>query len=61
MSKYKNSVFSYSVHSTVNRRPRRAKDTNDNLISFIRLFTEIITPERKVFFQNYMTNVVKIE
>ena len=59
MSKYKNSVFSYSVHSV--HQPRRAKDTNDNLISFIRLFTEIITPERKVFFQNYMTNVVKID
>ena len=32
------------------------------LMSFNRLFMETITPEiRKVFFQNYMINVVKID
>ena len=30
------------------------------LISFLHLFTETITPERKLFF-NYMTNIVKID
>ena len=36
-------------------------ETNVTLMSFVRLFTETITAERKVFFQNYMTNVVKID
>ena len=40
---------------------RRPKDTNVTLISFLRLFTETITPERKGFFQNDMTNIVKID
>ena len=31
------------------------------LISLFGLFTETITPERKCFFQNYMTNIVKID
>ena len=38
----------------------RPKDTNVTLMPFLRLFTETITPERKVFLQNYMTNVVKM-
>ena len=38
-----------------------AGDTNVTLMSFLRLLTETITPERKVFFQNYMANVVKID
>ena len=50
MSKYENTVFPYSVHSTVNLPAWRPKDTNVTLISFLRLFTETITPERKVFF-----------
>ena len=51
MSKYENSVFPYSVHSTVNLRTWRPKDTNVTLMSFLRLFTETITPQRNVFFK----------
>ena len=47
MSKYENSVFLYSVHSTVNLPGWRSKDANVTLMSFPRLFTETITPERK--------------
>ena len=62
MSKYENSVFLYSVHSTVNLPAWRSKDANVTLMSFPRLFTETITPERKkFFFQNFMINVVKID
>ena len=61
MSKYENSVFPYSVPSTVNLSPRKPKDTNVTLMSFLRLFTETITRERTVFFQNQMKNVVKID
>ena len=50
MSKYENNLPAW-----------RPKDTNVTLMSFLRLFTEKITPERKVFFQSYMTNVVKID
>ena len=49
MSKYENSVFAYSVHSTVNLLAWSPKDTNVNLMSFLRLFTETISPER-IFF-----------
>ena len=51
MSKYENSVFPYSVHSTVNLRTWRPKDTNVTLMSFLRLFTETITPQRNAFFK----------
>ena len=61
MSKYENSVFLYSVHSTINLSAWRPKDTNVTLISFLGLFTEKITPETKAFFQNYLTNDVKID
>ena len=62
MSNYENSVFPYSVHSTVNLPAWRPKDANVTLMSFPRLFTETITPERKkFFFQNFMVNVVKID
>ena len=47
MSKYENSVFPYSVYSTVNLLAWRPKDANVALMSFLRLFTETITPERK--------------
>ena len=50
MSKYQNSVFPYFVHSTVNLPAWRPKDTNVTLMSFLRLFTKTITPERKGFF-----------
>ena len=50
MAKYENSVLLYSVHSTVILPAWRPKDTNVTLISFLRLFTETITPERKRFF-----------
>ena len=39
----------YSVYSTVNLLAWRPKDTNVTLMSFFRLFTETITPE-KIFF-----------
>ena len=47
MSKYENSVFLYSVHSTVNLPAWRSKDANVTLMSLPRLFTETITPEKK--------------
>ena len=50
MSKYENSVFPYSVHSTVNLSAWRPRDTNVILMSFFRLFTETINPERNFFF-----------
>ena len=50
MSKYENSLFRYSLHSTVNFPEWKLKDTNVTLISFLRLFTETITPERKSSF-----------
>ena len=50
MSKYENSLFPYSSHSTVNLPEWRLEDTDVTLISFLRLFTETITPERKSFF-----------
>ena len=52
MSKYENSLFRYSLYSTVNFPEWKLKDTNVTLISFLRLFTETITPEKKAFFQN---------
>ena len=60
MLKYENSVFPYSVHSTINLPAWRPKDKNVTLTSVLRLFTEKIIHERKGFFQSYMTNVVKI-
>ena len=51
-------MFPYSVHSPVNLPAWRPKDTNVTGMTFFRLFTETITPERKVLFKNYMTNVV---
>ena len=54
-------AFPYSVHSTVNLPAWKPKDKNVTLMSFLRLFTETITPERKVFFQIYMTYIVKID
>ena len=50
MPKYENSVFLYSLHSTVNLPAWRPKDTNVTAMSFLRLFTETITPEREGFF-----------
>ena len=50
MSKYENSVFPYSVHCHVNLRAWRPKDTNVALMSFLLLFIETITPQRKGFF-----------
>ena len=61
MSKSENSVFPYSVHSTVKLPASRPKDANVPLMSFLRLFTETITPERKGFLQNYMANIVNID
>ena len=61
MSKYKNIVFIFCVHSTVDLPAWRPKDANVTLMYFPRVFTETITPERKNFFQNFMINVFKID
>ena len=50
MPKYENSVFPYSLHSTVNLPAWRPKDTNVTLMSFLCLSTETITLKRKSFF-----------
>ena len=50
MSRYENSMFLYSVHSTVNLTALRPKETNITLMSFLHLFTETIIPKRKSFF-----------
>ena len=60
MSKYENSLFPYFLHSTINLPAWSPKDTNVTLVSFLRLFTEKITLERKVFFQNH-ANIIKID
>ena len=49
ISKYENSVLPYSVHSTVNLPVWRPKDKNVTLMSLLRLFTETITLQNKVF------------
>ena len=54
-------MFPFSVHSTLNLPAWRTKDTNITLMSFLSLFTQAITPERKVSLQNYFVNVVKID
>ena len=46
---YENSVFPYSAHSAVNLPAERSKDTNVTFMSFLRLFTETINTEWKVF------------
>ena len=46
---YENSVFPYSAHSAVDLPAERSKDTNVSFMSFLRLFTETINTERKVF------------
>ena len=53
MSKCENSLFPYFLHSAVSLPAWRPKDTNVTLVSFLRLFTETSTPERKSFFQNF--------
>ena len=49
MSKYENSLFPYSLQITVDLPEWKLTDTNIYLISFLRLFTETSTPERKSF------------
>ena len=61
MLNYENSIFPYSVRSAVNLPAWRPEDAIVTLMSFLRLFTEKINFERNVFFQNYMTNVAKID
>ena len=50
MLKHENSLFPYSLRSTVNLPEWRLDDADVTLISFLRLFTQTITPERKSFF-----------
>ena len=59
MSKYENSVFPYSVHSTVNYSTLGRKTYYFRPL--LRRFTETSPPKRKVFFQNYMKNVAKTD
>ena len=60
MSNYENSVF-HILYILLLIIQHGGRKTNVTLMSFLRLFTETITPERKsLFFQNYMRNVVKI-
>ena len=47
MPKYENSLFPYSVNSTVNVPTWRSKHTNVTLMSFLRLFTKTVTPMKK--------------
>ena len=50
MLKHENSLFPYSLRSTVNLPEWRLDDADVTLISFLRLFSETITPARKSFF-----------
>ena len=53
MPKYENSLFPYSVNSTVNVPTWRLKHTNVTFMSFLRLFTKTVTPVKKnLFFEN---------
>ena len=63
MLKHENSLFPYSLRSTVNLPEWRLDDVDVTLISFLRLLTETITPKRKSFFFKIkiLTNVVKID
>ena len=49
MPKYENSLFPYSVNSTVNVPTWWSKHTNVTLMSFLRLFTKTVTPVKKKF------------
>ena len=49
--KHENSLFPYSLGSIVNL-PEWRLDDADLTLSFLSLFTETITPERKSFLQN---------
>ena len=60
VSKYENSVFPHSLHSTVNLTAWRPNYKNVTLLSFLRLFNETITSKRSSFFKTFMENVVKI-
>ena len=51
MSKYENRVLLYSLYSTVNLPAWNPRETNITLMSFLRLFTETITPEKNFFFK----------
>ena len=67
MSKYKKSVFPYSVHSTPNLYTWRPKDTNVTIKPCSRLFTpHLFTFSRQLLpkefsFQSCMSNFVKID
>ena len=60
MSKYENSV---SIFCTFYCKPycMEAERHNCYFMPFLRLVTETITPKRIFFFQNYKTNVDKID
>ena len=45
MLKHENSLFPYSLRSTVNLPEWRLNDVDVTLISFLHLFTKTITPE----------------
>ena len=61
MSKYENSFFPYSLHSTANLSEWRLKDTNVTLLSLHVYSLRQLLLKEKAYFQNYMTNIVKID
>ena len=61
MSKYENSFFPYSLHSSVNLSEWRLKDTNVTLLSLPVCSLRQLLLKEKACFQNYMTNIVKID
>ena len=61
VSKYENSIFPHSLHSTINLPAWRPKYKNVTLLSFLRQLTETITSKRYSFFKNFITNIVKID
>ena len=61
ISKYENSLFSYSLHSTVNLPEWRLKDTNVLQYLFSVCLLRQLLPKEKTFLQNYTRNIAKID
>ena len=61
ISKYENSLFSYSLHSTVNLPEWRLKDTNVLQYLFSVCSLRQLLPKEKTFLQNYTRNIAKID
>ena len=61
ISKYENSLFSYSLYSTVNLPEWRLKDTNVLQYLFSVCLLRQLLPKEKTFLQNYTRNIAKID